>query len=181
MIGIILGLAGLVGGGGIVALIAKFGLNAVLGKAGSLFKAVPLWVWVAIAVAGVFAWTVHSRNHWKALATDRADKLTIICQATRDAAGRPRLACGQVPLQVKLLGKAVGDLKGAIGRQNAAVAALGVKTRTQQAEAALAVKGAQKRADKALGTAKRLEASSARPPKPGEPCEPSDALKETWK
>jgi hypothetical protein len=155
MIGIILGIVGLAGGGGIVALIAKFGLNVVLGKAASLIKAVPLWVWPALAVAGIFAWTVHSRNHWKALATDRGDKLTVICQATRDAAGRPRLACGQVPVQIKLLGKAVGDLKGAIGRQNAAVAALGAKTLEQQAQAAQATKAAQKRADKALATSQR--------------------------
>jgi hypothetical protein len=40
MFGIILGIVGLAGGGGIVALVAKFGLNVVLGKAGSLMARV---------------------------------------------------------------------------------------------------------------------------------------------
>lgn len=53
MIGIILGVVGLAGGGGFIALVAKFGLKVVLGKAGGLFKAMPRWGWVALAVVAL--------------------------------------------------------------------------------------------------------------------------------
>jgi hypothetical protein len=170
-------LLSVLGIGGLGALTYFVGPAALFG----FLKRIPLWAWVALAIGIAFMVTVHSRNHWKALAASRGDKLVLVCQATRDAAGRPRLACGQVPLQIKLLGKAVGDLKGAIGRQNAAVAALGAQTRQQQAQAAQATKVAQKRADKALATSQRLAASAARPPGPSAPCEPSEAVRKAWK
>lgn len=167
------GAAALLGGGPAMLAIGERLLGFV--------KQVPLKVWLGLFAAIALVLLVRDRNHWKATATDRAAKLTIICQATRDAAARPRLGCGQVPVQIKLLGKAVGELKGAIGRQNVAVAALGAKTREQQARAVQATEAAQKRADKAQATSQRLTASAQRTPPPGKLCEPSDTLKGAWK
>lgn len=69
MLGIILGVVGLAGGGGIVALVARFGLKVVLGKAASIGRAVPPKGWLAIAVASALAigFIVHQRHAHAAL------------------------------------------------------------------------------------------------------------------
>lgn len=76
MIGIILGIASLAGGGGIAALIARFGLKVVLGNAGSLFKRVPRWVWIALAVAAllVAGYVYHQHRAGAAIAAAKAEQ-----------------------------------------------------------------------------------------------------------
>lgn len=88
MLGIILGVAG-VAGGGIAALVAKFGMNVVLGEASGFLKSVPRWAWIALAViallvAGIIWHQRHLRAHDAALV-----KATI---ATRDQQWRDALA-----------------------------------------------------------------------------------------
>lgn len=76
MIGIILGIVGLAGGGGLAALIARFGLKVVLGNAGSLFKRVPRWAWIALAVAVllVAGYLYHQHRAHAAIAAAKAEQ-----------------------------------------------------------------------------------------------------------
>lgn len=155
---------------------AGFGLKLL-----GFLKAIPPMVWVAIAVAAALGLLIHDRNNWKAKADDRGAKLVTICQATRDAAGKPKLDCGQAALQIKYLGQAVGTLRAGIARQNAAVASLGAETARQQADAAQARKAAEKRASKAESASERLLASARSSERQTKPCEPSKALEGAWR
>lgn len=134
---------------------------------------------LAVAAAAILSFVLLA-FHWKAQAADRKAELATICQATRDAAGKPKLDCKQVALQIKYLGEAVGTLKGAIRSQNAAVDALGVETARQQAEAAQATKAAEKRASRAESASERLLASARSSERQSKPCEPSKALNDAW-
>jgi hypothetical protein len=101
MLGIILGVVGLAGGGGIVALIAKFGLKAVLGGAGSYFKRVPRWVWIAFAVAVAAVALVIWHGH-RMKAHDKALEARVTAQVNaRWLAGVERLRQQAHALRVK--------------------------------------------------------------------------------
>lgn len=69
MIGIILGILGLAGGGGIAALVAKFGLKVVLGTGRSYARKVPPKVWIALAIAAALlvGYLVHQHRAHNAL------------------------------------------------------------------------------------------------------------------
>jgi hypothetical protein len=131
---------------------------------------------LAIAVAAILSFVLLA-FHWKHQAADRGEKLAVICQATRDASGQPKLKCSEVPAQIKFMGEAIGTLTQAIHKQNDAVTAMGAESERQKAEAAKASQAAQKRSTGAQATATRLEASSRAG---GPPCEPSKALKGAW-
>jgi Mg2+ and Co2+ transporter CorA len=118
---------------------------------------------------------------WKGQAADRKEKLEAICTATRSAVNNPKLACGQVVVQITELGKSVVTLKQAVASQNAAVNALAAESARQQDEAAKASQKAEKRARGAEATADRLAASSHSSRSQGASCEPSKAVKEIWK
>lgn len=130
----------------------------------------------AVAVIGF----VLLAFHWKAQATDRKEKLEIICKVTRDAADNPKMNCGNVTLQIGELGASVKNTKAALERQNAAVAALGKASKQQKAEAAEASRKAEKRAQGAEATADRLIASSRAGARLGESCKASRAVEEAW-
>lgn len=114
---------------------------------------------LAVAAAAILSFVLLA-FHWKAQAADRAQKLEIICKATRDASDNPKLSCGNVPLQIGELGASVKNTKAALERQNAAVNALAVESDRQKAEAAKAVLNARGRAREAQATSERLKASS---------------------
>ena len=120
-------------------------------------------------------------RHYKSLAESRGEKLAVICQTTRDASGSKRLSCGDVPKQITLMGGSILNLKAGIARQNQAVAALGAETARQQAESARASRTAVERARRPEATAERLTASSRAGERQAKPCEPSKALKESWR
>jgi hypothetical protein len=72
----------------------------------------------------------------------------------------PKLKCSDVPVQIKELGDSVTNLKAGIAMQNAAVDALGAKSKADQAAAAQAVSKAATRAREAEATSERLKASA---------------------
>lgn len=119
--------------------------------------------------------------HWKHQASDRADKLATICSATRSVANNPKMKCSEVPAQIGFMHDAIQTLHGAIEKQNAAVDALGAKSKADQAAAAEASRNAQARARGAEATAERLKASSRLAVPQSASCEPSKAVEETWK
>jgi hypothetical protein len=87
MFGLILGAVGLLGGGGIAALIAKFGLKVVLGTARSSVAKVPpkAWLYIAIAAALVGGFVWHQVHAHKAL--KKADAAGYV-RAMRDVEQR---------------------------------------------------------------------------------------------
>jgi hypothetical protein len=131
----------------------------------------------ALVVLGL----VLGLRHYKALADSRGDKLTVICKATRDASNHPKLNCGDVPDQITFLGQVVTALSNSIKVQNAAVAALGAESEREKAAAAQASQKAAMRARGAEATADRLIASSRVAVPQSAPCEPSKAVKESWR
>lgn len=131
-----------------------------------------------LAAALIVLGLVLGLRHYRNLANDRGAKLAAICETTRSASGQPKLKCGDVAQQIQFMGEAITVLTSAIHRQNAAVAAMGTETARQQAESAKASKAAQERVDGAQATSARLIASSHAG---GPPCEPSKALKGSWK
>lgn len=120
-------------------------------------------------------------NGWRVSSAERKAKLEVICQATRSAANNPKLACGQVAVQIKELGDSVANLKAGIEKQNAAVDALGAKSKADQAAAAEASKLAVKRAQGAEATAERLRASAGVPRKSEGPCDASKEAQNAWR
>jgi hypothetical protein len=130
----------------------------------------------ALAVVG-FVWMALS---WKQQRDDLRAWRGDVVAATRSAAGNPRLASEAVPQQVELLGRAIADLKGAIGRQNDAVAELGARSAQLQDEAAKASRSASQRVSRVEGARDRLEASS-RTGGAERACVPSKALEEAWR
>jgi hypothetical protein len=119
--------------------------------------------------------------HWKGQAADRKEKLEVICLATRQAAGNPKLACKDVPVQIQLMGGSIANLKAGIGRQNAAVDAMGQASANAQREAEKAVSAAKERAKGASATSDRLSASSRSSERQARPCEASDELRRAWR
>lgn len=119
--------------------------------------------------------------HWKSTMTERGERLTAICTATRTASGNPDLACKDVPKQISFMGETISALSNSLKVQNAAVASLGEQTKQQQAESAKASQAAQERSKKADATSTRLDASSRSSAATAKPCEPSKALTEAWK
>jgi hypothetical protein len=123
---------------------------------------------------------VQNRNHWKRVATERQAQLAAICGEVRDAAGNPKMDCGQAVRQIRELGTSLRSTTGALQRQNASVKALNAETVRQQKQATDARKRASQRANAAESAAQRLAASAAHGAS-GAACEPSETLKEAWK
>lgn len=119
--------------------------------------------------------------HWKHQASDRGEKLATICSATRSAANNPKMKCNEVPAQIGFMHDTINVLHGAIEKQNAAVDALGAKSKADQAAAAEASRNAQARARGAEATSERLRASSRLAVPQSALCEPSKAVEEVWK
>lgn len=133
---------------------------------------------VALAALAGLIWGL---KHYKSLAEDRGAKLEVICKATRDASGQPKLKCADVPKQVRFMGEAITTLSTALARQNAAVDALGKESDRQKAAAQQAILKAATRARGAEATSQRLTASSRADGRLAKPCEPSKALTEAWR
>jgi hypothetical protein len=122
--------------------------------------------------------------HWKHQAADRGEKLAAICSVTRSAADNPKMKCSDVPVQIKELGDSVTNLKAGVAMQNAAVNALGAKSKADQAAAAEASRNAQARAREAEATSERLKASARAGGLPSGSqgqCVPSKAVQEAWR
>lgn len=120
--------------------------------------------------------------HWKHQAADRKEKLVLICQTTRTAADNPKLACGQVAVQIAELGKSVVNLKAEVKSQNVAVNALAAESARQKAAAIEAARRADKAARGAQAVSDRLAASSRSPAAPSaSQCKPSKVLEEQWR
>lgn len=134
---------------------------------------------LAIAVAAILSFVLLA-FHWKHQAADRGEKLAVICQATRDASGQPKLKCSEVPAQIKFLGEAVTVLTNGIHRQSNMVDALGKESARQQAELTEAKREADKRAERPLAASTRLSQSARSPDRQSRPCDPSKALTEAW-
>lgn len=160
---------------------AKLAFGGVLKGIGGFIRSIPWYIWLGLALAGLVAFLAISRGHWMERAQTAETQLNVICADVRKAAGNPKLGCKDAPEQIRLLGKAVADLKGAIGRQNAAVTQLGAETKRQQQASAVAQKRAEKRAGLASGTAEGLMASSRSRDRQERPCEASEALQEAWR
>lgn len=94
MLSILLGAAGLAGGGSIAALVAKFGLKAVLGGVGSFFGKVPRWAWIALAIVVLFAGLIiwHQAKARAAIAAARAQQKVVDDTAWQAAFDRERQA-----------------------------------------------------------------------------------------
>jgi hypothetical protein len=121
-------------------------------------------------------------KHYKALAESRGETIAVICHATRDASGQPKLKCGEVAKQIGFMGQTIGTLTTAIHKQNEAVAAMGAETMREKAAAAKASQKAATRAREAEATAGRLiESSRSSKPPSGSQCEPSKAVQESWR
>lgn len=119
--------------------------------------------------------------HWKHQAADRAEKLEIICKATRDAADNPKMNCGNVTLQIGELGASVKNSKAALDRQNSAVKAMADASAKARHDAEKAVSAAKERAKAAESVSDRLAASASDPARKKAPCEPSKALVGAWR
>lgn len=135
---------------------------------------------LAVAAAAILSFVLMA-FHWKEQAADRAEKLALICQTTRDAAVNPKLACKDVPVQITLLGKAVTNLKAGIASQNFAINRMADATKAAQDAAATAQKRASQRVERVEATSTRLSASSRSSVSQAKPCAPSKALTETWR
>lgn len=131
----------------------------------------------AIAAAAVLSFVLLAL-HWKSTMTSRGAELATICAATRTAADNPKMDCKLIPQEVALLGQSMATLKAGVADQNAKIAAFGQQTTQEQADSAKASQMAQERAGKAQATSTRLDASSRAG---GAPCEPSKALKGSWR
>lgn len=118
---------------------------------------------------------------WKKDAADRKEKLGVICAATRQAAGNPKLACKDVPVQIQLMGGSIANLKAGISRQNAAVDAMGQASAKAQQDADKAVSAAKERAKGASAASDRLSASARSSERQTKPCEPSKELERSWR
>lgn len=149
-------------------------------KALGFLKRVPPMVWVVLAVAAVLLFVIQDRNKWKARAVSYNAEAAASYEATKLASTNPNLARKDTVKQIALLGQAIGNLKGAIAHQNAAVALLGKQTVEQRNAAAEAVRSAAQRVSEAKAVSARLAASSRAGGRVGA-CEPSDALKGQWK
>lgn len=134
----------------------------------------------AVAAAAILSFVLLA-FHWKHQAADRGEKLAIICKTTREAADNPKMACGNVTLQIGELGASVKNTKAALERQNAAVSALATESDRQKAEAAKASQKAATRAREAQATSDRLTASSRSGEAQAKPCDASKALKGAWR
>ena len=119
--------------------------------------------------------------HWKDQAKSRSESLAIICQATRDASGQPKLKCGDVAKQIKFMGETIGAYSKALDAQSARVAALGAETERQSKIAAEASQEARERARAPARVSDSLLASSRSGERLAKPCEPSKALTGAWK
>ena len=138
----------------------------------------------AIGIAVALAIFIGFALHWKHQAADRAEKLALICQTTRLASANPKLACGQVAVQITEMGTSLKNVTAALDKQNAAVDAMGAKTVEQQAEAAKAVLNAAGRARSAEASAERLRASARSDGAPAgsvAACKPSKTLEGAWR
>ncbi|HVL29542.1 MAG TPA: hypothetical protein VM326_02330 [Sphingomicrobium sp.] len=144
-----------------------------------------LWKILGLALAAlVLLGLVSSRNQWKAEAERFDSEAQAMFVATRAASGNPKLIRRDTVQQIQLLGSSLARCKGAIERQNQAVAELGARTAEQQRAAAEASLKAATRAGAALATSERLMASARGGGAPGgsqAACEPSAALKEAWR
>jgi hypothetical protein len=49
--------------------------------------------------------------HWKHQASERGEKLAVICQTTRTASGVPKLKCGEVAAQIQFMGEALNAVR----------------------------------------------------------------------
>ncbi|MGE0179000.1 MAG: hypothetical protein AB7O91_04165 [Sphingomonas sp.] len=105
----------------------------------------------------------------------------LVTEATRAAAGNPRLARGQVPAQIDAMGRGLDTLRAGLERCNASARAAADNDARRQQAAATAVQAARERAQGAEATAARLRASAARGADPGGECEASEAVRETWR
>jgi hypothetical protein len=131
----------------------------------------------ALAVIALLAMV----NGWRVERNHLRDWQASVVAETRSASGSPKLAAKDVPPQIKLLGDDILKLQAAIGRQNAAVAALAAESVRQQGEAAKASEKAQERAQEAESVSDRLIASSRSTAAPAAPCAPSKAVQEQWR
>lgn len=162
---------------------------------GGLFKS--LWSWLsrrspiellamALIILTIWLWISlgHARDEaesQRARAVAAEKSLAELCQATRQAAARPKLDCRQSAAQIRLLGSAIAEIKSAIGSQNAHVAALEAATVAQQASSSRASREAAPIAERALSASDRLKHSSAITPAADRMCRPSKALEEAWR
>ena len=135
----------------------------------------------ALGIAAALAIFIGFALHWKHQAAARGEKLATICATTREAAANPKLACGQVGVQISEMGKSIADLKIGIAHQNAAVDAMAKESDRQKAAAAEAVKRASTRAHEAEAASERLAVSSRSTVPPSASCKPSKALEEQWR
>lgn len=158
-----------------MSIFAGFGLKAL-----GFLKAIPPIVWLILAVAGLFAVTVHDRNKWKARATAYNAEAAASYEATKLASSNPKLERKNTPKQIALLGQAIADLKAAIASQNAAVNAAAAKTAEQRQAAATALRNAAGRIRDAESVSARLNAS-ARTAAPQAACKPSKVLEQQWR
>lgn len=124
---------------------------------------------------------VADRNNWRGKANDRQETIAATCAAVRAAVGKPKLDCKQVDRQVGLMGNAMRDLTGAVGRQTEAVNRLSAETARAKAEGAEASRQGAERARTAERSSGALAASSRASGRTERPCEPSEALKESWR
>lgn len=134
----------------------------------------------ALILLAVFA----DRVRWMHRAHNAEGQVAAACTATREAAANLKLNCDRMPEQIRLLGKSIADLKAGIATQNAAVNALGAKSKADQAAAAGAVLKAATRAREAEATSERLRASTraggAVAGSQGQ-CKPSRAVEDAWR
>jgi hypothetical protein len=131
----------------------------------------------ALAVIALLAMV----NGWRVERDRLRAQVTAACDATREASANPKLDCKAMPQQIRLLGKAVLDLKFAIIDQNTAIGEMAAESERQRQNAVQAAEKARQRANGAEGAASRLIASSRSGERLNKPCEPSATLKGVWK
>lgn len=105
----------------------------------------------------------------------------LVITTTREAAGSPRLSPRDVPAQIAALGRSVAALQDGLNLCNASAHAAADNDAHQQAVAADVLRAAQTLAQASQGVSARLRASAAAPRPAGAACEPSEALRETWR
>jgi hypothetical protein len=136
------------------------GAAAKLSGIGGFLKAIPSWVWIALATAALlFAGYVWHQHHAKRML---------------DHAYSQGKVDGAAPWIAK-----VQELTAALERQTQAVNALVARQHELQGAAVAAAKQAEPRARQAEGVARKLAASAK--VVPAKPCEPSEALKGAWR
>jgi cell division protein FtsB len=147
--------------------------------------AVAMRFWWAFPILLLAVGLMSTRSRLEDVKVDRDNHRAfgeLVAEATRDAAGNPKLRKDRVPAQIAALGRGVETLKTNLQTANRSARDAAGRDAAAQAHAAEQLADVERRAASGQATIDRLRASAAAPRSPARAgCEPSQTLKDLWK